>query len=156
MMRSDVVEVLFLRDGRSLKQHFDPNSQISIITSTTGNPATAFFLFRFLVELKAGRELDIVRVSCCCLISGDTCAWSVLGSLSHEGWVGGWVCLAPRGSEAASEEPAPGHHGFQKRKFSPVSPPTDPQACAGQRHHCVEPTSPPVGSTGLTGAARPG
>ena len=113
MMRSDVVEVLFLRDGRALKQHFDPNSQISMITSTTGNPATAFFLFRFLVELKAGRELDIARVSrtCCCL---DTCAWSVLGSLSHEGWVGGWVCLAPRGSEAASEEPAPGHHGFQK------------------------------------------
>ena len=26
MMRSDVVEVLFLRDGRALKQHFDPNS----------------------------------------------------------------------------------------------------------------------------------
>ena len=46
--------------------------------------------------------------------------------------------------------------GSKKEKFSPVSPPTDPQACAGQQHHCVEPTSPPVGSTGLTGAARPG
>ena len=69
MMRSDVVEVLFLRDGRALKQHFDPNSQISMITSTTGNPATAFFLFRFLVELKAGRELDIVRVSRTCCVS---------------------------------------------------------------------------------------
>ena len=64
-----------------------------MITSTTGNPATAFFLFRFLVELKAGRELDIVRVSRTCCVSHYLCLVSAWKSITcRVGWWLGVPC----------------------------------------------------------------
>ena len=67
-MRSDVVEVLLLRNSRALvtrliKYEFKKEQVSRLATSTTGNPATAFFLLRFLVELNAGRELDVGHFS---------------------------------------------------------------------------------------------